>query len=182
MPFEVNIIVALQSGATTSLTSFFEIVSLLGSWYGFVLAFLVFLFFSRRYAFYFAGTFAGGLLFNYILKIIFNRPRPYEAYSNIIGFSDALGQSMPSNHAFCVTVIAFFICYMLFTFFDKKWQKWLCGVVFCLLVVLVGISRMYLGVHYLSDIVAGICLGILISLLGLKLYNKSIKRLYGVLK
>lgn len=173
MLFERNIIVALQSLATEGLTNFFKAVSLLGSWYGFIVVFLIFLFFSRRYAFYFAGTFLGGVAFNYVLKVLIDRPRPFETYSTIISFSDAMGQSMPSNHSFCVIVIAMFVCYFVSKMLDKNWEKTLCIFIMSLIVVVVGISRMYLGVHYLSDIVVGYIIGVLFSLAGLNIYNKA---------
>ena len=173
MQFERDIIVALQSIASDGLTNFFKAISLLGSWYGFIVVFLIFLFFSRRFAFYFASTFLGGVAFNYVLKIIIDRPRPYETYSSIIAFSDAMGQSMPSNHSFCVVVIAFFVCFFLLKMLDHKWAKVLCIFIMSLIVVMVGISRMYLGVHYLSDVVAGYILGVLFSLASLNIYNKT---------
>ena len=173
MQFERDIIVAFQSIATDGLTNFFEALSLLGSWYGFIVVFLIFLFFSRRFAFYFASTFLGGIAFNYVLKMIIDRPRPYETYSSIIAFSDAMGQSMPSNHAFCAVVISFFVCFFLVKMLDKKWAKVLCIFIMSVIVLLVGFSRMYLGVHYLTDIIAGYSLGVLFSLAGLNIYNKT---------
>ena len=176
MPFERSIIVALQSVASDGLTAFFEAISLLGSWYGFIITFLVFLFFSRRFALCFGGTFLGGVAFNYLLKVLIDRPRPYETYSNIISFSDAMGQSMPSNHAFCATVIAIFICFFVSRMVSCKWVKGACYAIMSVVVILVGISRMYLGVHYISDIVAGITIGALLSIAGLKIYQSMVKR------
>lgn len=85
------------------------------------------------------------------LKIIVNRPRPYETYSDI--YPDAVdnGQSFPSGHV----SVAFSTATSL-TLTIKKWYvavpafAWATGV---------GYSRMYLGQHYPSDVIAGAVTG-----------------------
>lgn len=87
-------------------------------------------------------------MLNYILKLIFSRTRPIDI--NII---TETGYSFPSGHAMISLAIYGFLAYLLWKS-DYKYKK--IGVLLLvLLIVLIGISRIYLGVHYTSDVIAG---------------------------
>ena len=87
-------------------------------------------------------------ILNYILKLIFSRTRPIDI--NII---TETGYSFPSGHAMISLAIYGFLAYLLWES-DYKYKK--IGVsLLVLLIVLIGISRIYLGVHYTSDVIAG---------------------------
>ena len=87
-------------------------------------------------------------MLNYILKLIFSRTRPIDI--NII---TETGYSFPSGHAMISLAIYGFLAYLLWKS-DFKYKK--IGVsLLVLLIVLIGISRIYLGVHYTSDVIAG---------------------------
>lgn len=87
-------------------------------------------------------------MLNYILKLIFSRTRPIDI--NII---TETGYSFPSGHAMISLAIYGFLAYLLWKS-DYKYKK--IGVsLLVLLIVLIGISRIYLGVHYTSDVIAG---------------------------
>lgn len=87
-------------------------------------------------------------MLNYILKLIFSRARPIDI--NII---TETGYSFPSGHAMISLAIYGFLAYLLWES-DYKYKK--IGVsLLVLLIVLIGISRIYLGVHYTSDVIAG---------------------------
>ncbi|HIS91317.1 MAG TPA: phosphatase PAP2 family protein [Candidatus Faecisoma merdavium] len=87
-------------------------------------------------------------MLNYILKLIFSRTRPIDI--NII---TETGYSFPSGHAMISLAIYGFLAYLLWES-DYKYKK--IGVsLLVLLIVLIGISRIYLGVHYTSDVIAG---------------------------
>lgn len=87
---------------------------------------------------------------NFILKALIDRPRPYGNGLVYVNFN-----SFPSGHA--VSSIAFygFIIYLLFKLHKNVVLKF--GVcIFCIIMILlIGISRIYLGVHYPTDILAG---------------------------
>ena len=107
-----------------------------------------------------------------ILKVIFARPRPFEVLAGVNLFSTETEYSFPSTHATEV----FIGC----TIVGKKYGHFM---VFIALAVLVSISRVYLGVHYPSDILGGALLGLVISFLVLrneahilKLKNRLIHR------
>ena len=85
---------------------------------------------------------------NYVLKIIFSRERPIDI--NIISET---GYSFPSGHAMISLAIYGFFAYLLWKS-NYKYKK--IGVILLiLLIILIGISRIYLGVHYTSDVIAG---------------------------
>lgn len=89
----------------------------------------------------------------YILKNFFARPRPFMAIPDVclLGLAEK-GFSFPSGHATTI----FMAAAVLSGFFKKRW-------LFFSFAVLVGFSRVYMGVHYPSDIIAGALLGLVIG-------------------
>lgn len=108
---------------------------------------------------------AGAWLLNYLLKAVFQRQRPaLEQLTAETGFS------FPSAHAMVGVAFYGYLIYLCVRFLWKPWNK-VCAVLLTLLIVAIGISRIYLGVHYASDVVAGLLCGtawvlIFVSLVG----------------
>lgn len=100
----------------------------------------------------------------YILKCLIERVRP------ILQLYPETGSSFPSGHA---TAAAALYGFLLFTIWkhDKHYLKRPLIVFLFLLIILVGISRLYLGVHYLSDVLAGYFVGLVWLFIGVKLHN-----------
>ncbi len=93
-----------------------------------------------------------GLMFG--LKRLFARPRP-----EIPLLEEAKGLSFPSGHAlFSVTFYGLLI-YITFKSELKKEVKWVLIVLLLLLILVIGFTRIYLRVHYASDVIAGYCVG-----------------------
>ncbi|MDP8299691.1 MAG: phosphatase PAP2 family protein [Candidatus Tantalella remota] len=97
-----------------------------------------------------------GVSFSYYcmstLKTLVTRPRPFMTIEGVAPLIVANGFSFPSGHATMAFTAAFI--------FSACFRKW---YIFYTLAVLVGISRIYLGVHYPLDVVAGAALGTLIG-------------------
>src|SRR5829696_5332581 len=150
----------LHAHATPPLTTFFLIVTAFGSIEAIVLLGVVvatFLAWGRRWVF--LGTWlaavAGSALLNHVLKGLFERPRPHFEHPLLVETS----YSFPSGHAMESFVIYGMLAYLAVLAL-RSWESRV-AVVFeaALLVVLIGFSRMYLGVHYFSDVLAGYAAG-----------------------
>jgi undecaprenyl-diphosphatase len=151
-----------QSLSSPFLDKFFSIITNVNNWF---IAYVILLFIS-----FFKGGLKGKIAvlgvilliiftdqFSYkILKEIFQRPRPCIALTNIITPLGCNGTwSFPSNHA----VNNFAAATFYFLLFPKlKWALFIPAA-------LVAISRVYLGLHYPSDILGGAIIGILIGYL-----------------
>lgn len=97
---------------------------------------------------------AGGLALGAIFKWLINRPRP------INGLVLETGLSFPSNHSI-VAIIFFSLVVLLFNErINNRWLRYLFVVVSLFLIILVGFSRIYLRVHWFSDVLAGFALGL----------------------
>lgn len=140
-----------------SLRTFFYLVTQLVSVY--VIAGGVILLWMRRHrvlAYTVASTSIFTFAFTEIVKILVRQPRPSQVLPNIVSRdSMAIGFGFPSGHAALSTLI----CVLLWSVVPKMY-RWLLVVT----VSLVCLSRIYLGVHSLLDIIGGICIGLIIGL------------------
>lgn len=100
------------------------------------------------------------ILLQVIIKRIFNRERPYEKYEDI---SHAMAPpdkfSFPSGH----TAGAFAIAFVFYYFFPILFVPML------VIASLIAFSRIYLGLHYPTDVLAGIVLGLISAIIGINL-------------
>lgn len=100
-------------------------------------------------------TVPGGMLLNVLLKISFQRARP-SFEQPLLTLST---YSFPSGHAVAATLLYGFLAAYL-TRHARTWtQRTVVALVACLMVALVAASRMYLGAHYLTDILAAVAEG-----------------------
>ena len=151
----------LHAHATNSLTNLMVHVSSLGSpWIvASIASTAALLFLWKRLWFWvlmIVVAVPGGTLINVALKYIFQRPRPIGADSLLALTS----YSFPSGHAMAATVLYGTLA----LFFTSQVQSTRLRLAFSLtavfVILFVAFSRMYLGVHYLSDVLAGITEGI----------------------
>lgn len=94
-------------------------------------------------------------IFNQLLKYIVQRPRPIE--NRLIKES---GYSFPSGHSMISMAFYGLIIYFCHKYIKNKSLKNICIIFFSILILLIGISRIYLGVHYASDVIAGFMISI----------------------
>ncbi len=95
------------------------------------------------------------LMINDFLKFIIARPRP-SGY-NIITESN---YSMPSSHAMISTAVYGYLIYLIYKRVHNKVLKYFLISLLSLIIIIVCISRVYLGVHYLTDVIEGILLAV----------------------
>lgn len=102
---------------------------------------------------------------NLLLKQLVQRPRP-DGFRLIA----ETGYSFPSGHSMVAMAFYGLLAWMVWHYERDRFVRWFCVIGFGLVIVLIGISRIYLGVHYASDVIAGFC----VSLIWLTLYTKLV--------
>jgi undecaprenyl-diphosphatase len=142
----------------SDLTSFFSTVTLFGNWWFVMpLAILVCVFLywknHRRFIMPFVSVLLSAEVVTYVTKIIVARPRALDA---LVTESD---YSFPSGHAMIAVALYGFLIYLETFLVETLWVRRFVIGTLVLLILLIGLSRLYLGVHYLSDIFAGYCIG-----------------------
>jgi len=101
----------------------------------------------------------GGVGFNTIMKTLVHRKRP-----DINRMISEKGYSFPSGHSLISSLVFGYLIYKLNNTIKNKFIKYLViGIIVCI-ILSVGISRIYLGVHYFSDVLCGFLEGIIILL------------------
>lgn len=105
---------------------------------------------------------------NQLLKRILQRPRPTE-----FRIVEEKGYSFPSGHSMVSMAFYGYLIYLIYRYIKNKYVKWTLITILSILICLIGISRIYLGVHYTSDILGGF----LLSISYLVIYISSIKKL-----
>lgn len=169
---EIQLIKLIQNLNSNFLDFFCELISYFSSYFGFILLFLIFfVYIDRKYCLFFGMTYVIGIALNFIFKLITNRPRPYEIDILVINKLVAPGSSFPSGHSTSIILMLYFLLYYMYKRFNKKWIKNLSLILSIIFIIAVSFSRMYLGQHYLSDIIMGIILGLIYSYLGILCYN-----------
>ena len=107
-------------------------------------------------------------VFNQLLKRILQRPRPTE-----FRIVEETGYSFPSGHSMVSMAFYGYLIYLIYRYIKNKYVKWTLITILSILICLIGISRIYLGVHYTSDVLGGF----LLSISYLVIYISSIKKL-----
>ena len=98
----------------------------------------------------------GGIVLDAILKLGFNRPRP----SIFIPAVHTVSSSFPSGHAMSAAVVYSTVAYLAARLHQRPWARWLVMTAAFAIIALISISRLYLGVHYPSDVIAGVAIGL----------------------
>ncbi len=139
------------------LTSFFKFFSFLSS-AAFLTVLSILLFFvfkNKKFPLLSLFNLILIVLINQIMKFIFSRPRPFEWM-----LTEESGFSFPSGHAMVSSAFYGLIIYLVWrTNIDKKY-KIVLTIILSLLVFTIGLSRIYLGVHYASDVIAGFTISV----------------------
>ena len=104
---------------------------------------------------------------NQLLKRILQRPRPTE-YRII----EETGYSFPSGHSMISMAFYGYIIYLIYKYVKNKYVKWISIVLLSILICSIGISRIYLGVHYTSDVLGGFLISISYLVIYISAVNK----------
>jgi undecaprenyl-diphosphatase len=91
-----------------------------------------------------------------VLKLGFDRPRP----SVFVPAVHTISSSFPSGHAMSAAIVYSTVAYLAARLHRRKWARWLVMTAALFLIALISFSRMYLGVHYPSDVITGVAIGL----------------------
>ena len=101
----------------------------------------------------------------YIGKILFNRSRP------LLAVLHETDPSFPSGHATIAVTFYGYLAYIIIKSSPKRYKLSII-IMAILIIVLIGFSRLYLGVHYVSDVLAGYLVGLVFLVIGINFTNK----------
>ncbi|MCA0455248.1 MAG: phosphatase PAP2 family protein [Chloroflexi bacterium] len=153
--FDIALANELHRGATTTSTSIYLLISLFGGTILFVWSVVVGLIFAwkrqRLGLIIWVVTISGGQILNAALKLFFARPRPTFASPLVI----EQYYSFPSGHAMMSFIAYGMLAYVICVLLKNNAQRLVVTLLAALIIILIGISRMALGVHYFSDVIAG---------------------------
>ena len=163
--FDAESIQFIQSFSSPLLDFFFQIITQLGNpVFWLIISAYLYWIGKEKASLYLTNLILFTAVFVETLKLFFARPRPeFSGESRrILGIETNSKYSFPSGHAALISSV---------TAFYASRKKLLQTIGMILLIILVGASRLYLGVHFLSDVLAGIVLGIIVA--G---FNKHVSR------
>lgn len=172
--FDESVIKYVQAFISPRLTEFMSVVTFLGSvkWLAFSVlaaAVLLFLFKKRSLAWFMVLSSGLGALFNLLLKWIFKRERP-----DIRPLIEEQGFSFPSGHSMGSFIFYGSLAYMIIHLAKRKRWKAAWTLMLSSFIIMIGLSRIYLGVHFPSDVIAGFAAGgawLTIMIIGFRYYE-----------
>lgn len=170
--FDMNIIEKIQSNVTENKTSLLILLTEIGNIRLVIVLTIILavtLFIKKWYA---AGLWFGGtILFcaaigTKILKRFFDRTRP-----DIMQLVEKSTESFPSGHATATTIFYGLLGLALILLVTKLWKKVVIGTLSLFIIGFILISRIYLGVHFPTDVIAGFLYGMSSVLISVGLYQ-----------
>lgn len=180
-PFDAAIASVIAASRSEMFTPFFLSVTKFGDvWFCLFAASLICLFLyasgERRYVPELLFISIASALSVWALKIVFAVPRPVDptALMTMDSFS------FPSGHAAAAATLYGFLVWALFQKHQFDHVRWFLATAFAILIFLIGLSRLYLGVHFFSDVIAGYVVGFVWVAFGVwlarsKLFAKKVR-------
>lgn len=174
--FDENVFDAIRPHITPGRTQFMAFISFLGKHSLLIplnLLLIGFFLFSKKkwLAIRIAALALSSLFIKFALKLLFQRERPpVPVIEKVNGFS------FPSGHALIGVVFYGLLIYVVWNEVKTKWLRITLTCLFVALILLISFSRVYLRVHYLSDVIAGIAIGVIWLFLSLRIMNAIEKR------
>ena len=174
--FDDSVFNSLKPYINDGLTNVMLVITFLGKHNLLIpLNFVLIAFFIYRKERWFATRIAAlslsSLLLMFILKFYFQRNRPLQPV-----IDDVSGYSFPSGHALISVVFYGLFIHMVWHEVKTKWLRTALITVLGILILLIAFSRIYLRVHYASDVIAGIAVGFIWLVLALRIVQRVEKR------
>ena len=106
---------------------------------------------------------------NQLLKRILQRPRPTE-----FRIVEETGYSFPSGHSMVSMAFYGYLIYLIYKYINNKHLKRTLIIILSVLICIIGVSRIYLGVHYTSDVLGGFLISFAYLIIYIELVNKFV--------
>ena len=170
--FDEKVFSFLKRYVSDTATSILNTITFLGSPYFLIPGFLAMLlhaYFIKRdkwLAIRIAAISISSVTLMLTLKFIFQRPRPLLPLLN-----EARGLSFPSGHAFMSFAFFGLLIYIINEEMKNAWLKWFLIFINLCMILTIGLSRIYLRVHYASDVIAGLCMGFMWIVISLSIIH-----------
>lgn len=166
--FYDNFIIEKVRNITKAKTTYFKITTNFGSALIMILITVLSLplLKNKKQSLFISINLISSAVINTGLKMIFHRQRPLDMLINETGYS------YPSGHSFVSIAFYGFIIYLIINSKIEKKKKYIITCLLSLLILTIGTSRIYLGVHYPSDVLGGFAGGLLYLLIFIKIYRK----------
>ena len=147
----------LVNNRNEALNNFFKIITQFGSALVLIIITILCVIFIRdkKYKILVPANLVTIAIINIVLKNFFLRPRPNE-----LRLIEETGYSFPSGHAMASTAFYGLLIYIVHEKVENKILRNTICIMLGLLILLISISRIYVGVHYTSDVIAGTCFSI----------------------
>ena len=147
----------LVNNRNEALNNFFKIITQFGSALFLIIITILCVIFIRdkKYKILVPANLVTIAIINIVLKNLFLRPRPNE-----LRLIEETGYSFPSGHAMASTAFYGLLIYIAHEKIENKILRNTICIMLGLLILLISISRIYVGVHYTSDVIAGTCFSI----------------------
>ena len=164
--------VFVENIRSNNMTIFMKLITTFGSVYILcsIIFLLVLLVKDKKISFLVIINTLLSLFLNSLIKFIIQRPRP-SGYNLI----NETFYSFPSGHSMVSTAFYGFLIYLAYKKIDNKYLKYSIISLLVLLIILICISRIYLGVHYLSDVIAGFAFSIAYLMIFITIIEKLTK-------
>lgn len=151
------------------ITSVLKVITELGGVAFTVLAGVLIFMFCKKNRWFVTFDLVGVTLINQGIKHIVRRPRP-----NVLRLVEEDGYSFPSGHSMVSMAFYGIIIYLVYKNVTNKYLKWTLITLLSLLILSIGFSRIYVGVHYFTDVVGGFLLGLAYLIIYINIYNKKV--------
>jgi len=166
----MNLVAVFRS---TGITKAFIFLTYLGNWQvivglSVVAIIILALLKKTREIIFFTAALISGEVIKELLKFLIHRPRPDIRFSLI----PENGYAFPSGHAVISMIFYGMVGYFIYKLCRKTWQKIILSITIVTLIFLIGLSRVYLGIHWAFDVFAGWLIGsAILAFLIVKLKN-----------
>ncbi len=152
-----------------TLSSILKCVTHLGGVAFIVLLGVLCFMFCKKNRWFITFDLVGCTVINQTIKHIVRRPRP-----NVVRLVSESGYSFPSGHSMISVAFYGLVIYFVYKNINNKYLKWALISLLSLLILTIGFSRIYVGVHYFTDVVGGYLLALAYLVVYIYIYNKKV--------